>query len=254
MKKYYKFGEMLLVLRAEYNSLKNILNQLNHCISIEDESAHFHFSGLLLDEDYNREIRLIVEKKYLEILKEIRYRLYGLYGQFLYRAYFVAEKQPNGLYGLNYDSLVKKYNPKVEIIDQNKFSELIDELLSSDLMQLKGEYCRNNHDSILLNFEWALIKTLLGDKSSISWDGIHDTFEYSITRHNCPMLIGEILSLEMPADKISPDWLKLLEKHENDFDEDLLFRVDVDVQSKHGVLQISDIENNKIVKMIKKVK
>ena len=67
MKKYYKFGEMLLVLRAEYNSLKNILNQLNHCISVEDENAHFYFSGLLLDEVCYREIRLIVEKKYLEI-------------------------------------------------------------------------------------------------------------------------------------------------------------------------------------------
>ena len=262
MKKYYKFGEMILALRKEYSDCKNILNQLNSCINVEDENANYYFSGFLSDnnltQEFNdRKIRLIVEKRYLEILKKIQYMKYNWYSQFLYNSYLEVEKKENGLYGLEYEKLLtpvdgKKYMPKVEINNQKLFSNLIDELLSSDLMQLKHGYFSNNRDNISLDFDDAYISTALGDNSFIEWNGINDNFKYSITKHNSPNLIEDIFSLEMPADKISPDWLKILEKHENDFDNDILFDVDKNAQSKQGILNISNIENNKVVKILKK--
>ena len=196
------------------------------------------------------------------ILKKIQYLKYNWYEQFLYSAFFLIEKKENGLYGLKYKDVLtpvdgRKYIPEVEIIDQTKFSQLIDKLLSSDLMQLEEGYFSNNHDNISLNFDYAYISTPLGDDSFISWNGINDSFKYSITRHNCPFLIEEILSLEIPSDKISGDWLKLLEKHESIVEKGILFDVDTNAQSKKGILHVSDIkthDNKSVVKLLKKTR
>ena len=56
MKKYYKFGEMILALRKEYSDCKNILNQLNSCINVEDENANYYFSGFLSDNNLTQEL------------------------------------------------------------------------------------------------------------------------------------------------------------------------------------------------------
>ena len=106
MKKYYKFWEMILALREEYNSCREILNQLKKYINIEDKNANFYFTGLLSNSDYkkdlsDRRIKLYVEKKYLDILKKIQYIKYNWYSQFLYSAYFIVEKKDNGLYKLD---------------------------------------------------------------------------------------------------------------------------------------------------------
>ena len=262
MKKYYKFGEIIMALREEYKEYNYLLAELNKCIKIDYDYGNYYFEGILADKYKPQElgyIRLYVEKKYFDILKKINFLKYDWYSQFLYSAYFKVFKKDNGLYELNYDNIPtpvdgKKYIPNVEIIDQNNFSSLIDVLLSTDLMQIKEGNFSNNHDRISLNFNYAYIFTSLGDNSFISWDGINDDFNYSITRHNSPALIGDILSLEIPADKISSDWLQLLEKHENDFSKDILFDVDISAQSREGFLQVSSIENNRVVKLLKKVK
>lgn len=264
MKKYYKCGEILLALREEYRECKHLLDELNKYINVGSDINSFHFTGLLSDDERtknfeDRRIRLFVEKRYLDVLKKIQHLKYNWYCQYLYSAFFNVEREENGLYGLKYDDVFtsvdgRKYIPEVQIVEQEKFSELIDELFSSDLMQLKKGYFRNNHDSISLDFDSAYINTTLGDESFIGWNGIDDSFNYSITRHNSPALIEEIFSLEIPADKISPDWLKLLEKHENIFDKELLFDVDINVQSRKGVLQVSDIERKSHINLVKLLK
>ena len=76
---------------------------------------------------------------------------------------FFTDKKDNGLYGLKYNDIStpvdkKKYIPEVEVINQTKFSELVDELFSSDLMQLRSGYFKNNHDIISLDFGSAYIR------------------------------------------------------------------------------------------------
>ncbi len=61
----------------------------------------------------------------------------------------------------------------------------------------------------------------------------------------------------MPADKISPDWLELLEKHDDLLSKELLFDVDINAHSKKGILQVSEIEkktDKSIVRLLKKTK
>lgn len=267
MKKYYTFGEILLTLRKEYMECQYLLDELKKQIDVKTDYNRLHFTGLLANEDYpegSRDglIRLYIEKRYHSILKKIEYFKYNWYSRALYSALFDVRKEENGLYKLEYNNIFtpvdgKKYIPEIQIVDQDKFSELVDELYSTDLMQLKKGYFKINYDSISLDFDDAYIETSLGDDSYIRWNGINDLFFYSITRHNCPMLIGDIFSLEIPADRISTDWLNLLERHESDLalDKKFLFSVDIDAQSKKGLLQVSEIaknENTNIIRLIRK--
>lgn len=267
MKKYYKFGEMILALREEYKECSCMLNELKKCVNVKTDNKNFYFTGLLADDEKNsgvslndKKIILYIEKNYLNILKKIQYLRYDWYSHFLYSTFFEVTQNDNGLYGFKYDDILtpvdkKRYKPEIQIVDQVTFSKLIDELFSSDLMQLKKATFFTNHDFISLNFDNAFIGTTLGDKSFMGWNGTSDDFNYSINRRNSPSLIGDILSLEMPADKISLEWLNLLEKYENVFENEFSFDIDRNAQAKKGTLQISDIQekgSRNIVKLLKK--
>ena len=98
MKKYYKFGEILLAFREEYRECKYLLDELNKYINVESDINNFYFTGLLPDNDEvddlkNRRIRLYVQKSYHDILKKIQYLKYDWYCQFLYSAFFNVEKE-----------------------------------------------------------------------------------------------------------------------------------------------------------------
>lgn len=265
LKQYYKFGEIILALREEYLESKYLLDELNKYIVVGPEVNEFFFTGLLKNFDSSSQpdntiIRLYVQKNYPDILKKVEHIKHDWYSKYLYSAIFNVEKEANGLYGLKYDEIFtpvdgKKYIPNVKINNPEEFSKIIDNLYSTYLMQLTRSYFTNNFDHLSLDFDEAFISTTLGTDSYIFWNGIGDTFEYSIRRDNSPFLLEQILELEIPADKISPDWLKLLEKHDSIFDKEVSFNVDVNAQSKKGILQISDIDrsgNINLVRMLKK--
>ena len=154
-----------------------------------------------------------------------------------------------------YNSLnEKRYNPEIEIVDPNKFSETVEKLFSQDLMQLKNTDFRNNYDSVYVNFDTAHISTNLGDYSTIFWDGVTDEFEYSITSHSSPYLLESIFQLEIPAYKISPDWQKIIEKHEDPNKKEILFDVDIAVQSKKGIMYLSEIEEKEKIRVARFLK
>lgn len=266
MKESYKCGEILLALREEYRDCKHLLEKLNQYINIKEKNSNFYFTGLLSEhsktEDLeDRKIRLFVEKKCLNVLKKIESLKYDWYSRYLYSAFFNVEKEKDGLYGLKYDDVFtpvdgRKYIPEVEVVDKKNFSSNVEQLLSTDLMKTKKGNFNNNHESVFLDFDNGHISTSLGgDGSFIEWDGINDKFNYSINSNNSSALLEDVLSLEIPAYKISPDWLKLLKKHENIYDKELFFDVDENAHSKKGILEISDIKRNSdysIVKLLKK--
>lgn len=259
MKKYYKFGELILMLREEYMECKKLLDELNTCINVKSENISHYFTGNLSERDDRdaKKIKLVVEKRYLNILKKIQLLKYGIYSEYLYKALFISRKEGNGFYKLDYNNQVtpfenKKYIPDVEIIEQDKFSMIIDELFSSDLMQLNMGVFKINNDLISLDFDNAFISSQLGYHSILMWNGISDSFQYSIAKGVSPSLIGDIFSLQIPADEISDDWLNLLEKHENDFNKDLFFDVDIKANSKKGILKLSSIDNASFVRLLKK--
>ena len=240
MSKYYKYGELLLILRKEYMGYKILLNELKRYVDIKSEYENMYFTGRLAYNDcsknpVDKEIRLIVEKKYNELLKTIQNIRYNWYSMYLYTANYKMKKNNDGNYVPVYDNECAiidnkdKYNPSVEITNPEKFSDLIDQIFSTDLMQTQQGHFAINQEAIDLNFDEAYIFSKLENQTIIHWDGINDTFRCSCDGHFYPALIREVLSLEMPEDKISDDWLKLLEKHKNDSS---LRNYDVDVSVK----------------------
>lgn len=66
MKKYYKYGEIILALRKEYKECKYLLDELNNCINIKSDNSYFYFTGLLSDDNcVDNRIRLFIEKNTL---------------------------------------------------------------------------------------------------------------------------------------------------------------------------------------------
>ena len=45
MKKYYKYGEMLLVLRKEYRECKYLLDELNKYVNVKSNNSNYYFTG-----------------------------------------------------------------------------------------------------------------------------------------------------------------------------------------------------------------
>ena len=269
MRKYYRYGEILLALRKEFQEYKCLLDELNRYIKVKDGDIHHTFGTL----SYNicsslddkiivmqdcRKIMLQVEKKYLEIMKKIRYVMNGTYSYELYKAQFMLRKDEYDSYYFKYfnyfNPIVKeKFIPEVEITDQEIFSSIVNKILASDLMQLQKAHFTNNNDSVILDFNEGLIHsyTRNGGDSFLQWDGISDEFNYDIEKIAEPSVIEELLSLCMPAYRISDEWLELLEKHEQDLDIDE-FYVDRKILKRTGVLKLSEKQNDGRVKLMKK--
>ena len=252
MKKKYSFGELLLVLREEYRECKSIIDELNNCVKVDSDSTHHSFSAFLSQSHdkqdiSDRKVKLFLQKKYMEILKRFYHLKYGLASAFLYNASFDVVKGNDDQYDLKYNDVFtpfnhKNYKPLVQIIDRDKFSFLIDKLLSTDLMQLKMGRFDINYNLVKLDFSTASIDDLLGDNFSLEWDGFNDIIAYSMEKREGPGFLSLIFDLKVPADCFSEDWLKLLEKHEDILKKETFFDVDYNVQQKKGILEIAGIE------------
>lgn len=268
MKRNYKYGEMILLLREEYKECRHILKELDKYVIVSPDCSHYYFGGVLAGRlRKNGMIRLNVIKKYFYFLRKMGYS----FCYYSHVANFNIDKNDDGLYEPRYYSNlyhhyldkneIEKgmYVPDVQITDQTKFSELVDELLSSDLIQLSEGHFSNNYRIIDLGFDNAWISNIYSflarDNSFISWNGKDDTFGYGLNKYDGSSLINEMLSSEISTDRISSDWLNIFEKHEDVFDKEILFDVDKGIILKNGTLQISDIEQTtdyNVVKLRKK--
>ena len=269
MKRNYKYGEMILLLREEYKECKRILDEISKYVVVSPDCTHYYFDGKLVDRGRiyeNSMIRLNVIKKYFYFLRKIGYA----HCYYSHTANFNIVENEDGLYEPKYYSRLyhkyldkndiekEMYVPDVQVTDQIKFSELVHELLSSDLMQLEAGHFSNNYRIIDLDFDEAWISFanfLRGGNSFIAWNGRKDTFEYEMSKYNSSTLINDMLSSEISADNISPGWLSIFEKHEDVFGKEVFFDVDKNIILKNGTLQIADIEqtdNYNVVKLRKK--
>ena len=263
MRKYYKFGEMLMILREEYKKCNPILDELNRCVRVDDNAREQYFRGILpFDEGEEREIRLFVEKRIDFLDKLDSYLLYGNsdFRKESYAADLKVIKNDNGSYGFRYahdfSPLTRsRYNPIVEITDQEKFAYLVDCLLAVDLMQLRDAYLKNNYDVISMNANYGCIHTFEDSAISLEREKV-DELKYSMVRPRNSAYIDQLLELEMPADKIPSAWLNLFEKYEGIFDKEMTFSIDNKIRARKGIMKISDdIRDNgryKFVKMLKK--
>lgn len=254
MKKSYKFGEILLYLREEYKQCKYLFDKLNKCISIEN-SDNFYFTGSLSEE--NRKIKLVVEKKYSEILKTIAHLKYDWYSVFLYTAYLDVIKGEDNIYQIVQDSTLcrvpnnKIFKPLVDVLYQDEFDNVVKKILSLDMMKRKKANLYINHDVIALDFGRIFISSKLGYESLLHWDGNCDTIDYLVRKDCSPYLLKRILYLELPMEYIPKEWLQIFEKHESEFSDEIYFDVDVNIQNRKGNLQI-ETSNNRNIKLLRK--
>ena len=259
MRKYYKMAEMIMALREEYNECRELLAKMDELVSVDGGICFYHFNGRLSDRRTSsfddRGVRLYVQRKYNAVLKKIQDLRFHSIG--FYRAIFNSQKDKHGIYtlkqieGFEVPSLERnRYRPEVEITDQKEFSELMDELLTRNIMQVKDGYFSFNGDSITLDFDHCFITSETGAGTTLTWDGPTDTIDYSVKHGYYPSLIDMIFDYQIPVDEMSPEWVKLLEKHEKDFDDEILFDTDVEAQSSTGTLYIASTnKNNGIVRL-----
>lgn len=254
MKKSYKFGEILLYVREEYKEYKHLLNDLSQCIRVLENKSYYFESSNFGEKD---KIRLRIEKKYSEVSKKIKSLRYDWYSMFFYTAFFNVIKSGDSTYKLEDDSTItpidgsKRFKPSVDIIDQERFDNIIEELLSLDIMKIQQGSLHIDYDLISLDFGNVFISSKLGYKSLLEWDGRTDTIDYLIKKDGCPYLIERILYLEIPTEYISREWLQIFEKHEHKFNAEMFFEVDIDVPRKQGFLQI-DTTNSKNIRLVRK--
>ncbi len=279
MKRKYNCGEMLLMLREEYKECEKLLEELKKYVSVPSDSINYNFYGVLADKDRLIEknlIRLNVIKRYFYLLRKIG-------SAFCYHSHgatFNVDKNDEGLYDLNYyNSFYQKsmdmseagksfYTPNVQITDPVKFSEIMDKVLSTELMKAPGGHFSNGKNTIDLYFDNAYIstdprvswvspsyRTTVLDDSFISWFGRSDIIGVDADKLNSPYLINEMLSSEISSDMISPEWLSIFEKHEDELGQEVLFDIDRRATSKYNELQVANIcktNDGSVVKLVRK--
>ena len=265
MKSFYTYGEMILALREEYKECGRLLNKLNTCIDIKDDYDNYYFKGIIPSFNLNdRKICLVVKKWYPNFLNKIQKIKDGIFGGGLYIASYDVLGKEDGLYELKYKNIdvedgdCIKYVPEINITDKYMFSKIINDLFSTDLMQLKEKVFSNNNEDIVLGFGSALITIRMGDYwQHLSWNGIDDTVSYLASRRFIPKLydIENILSLEMPAYKISTDWGRIFEKYESNPDVIFNYSLDKGINLRKDCLQFSDeIQGSEYCKNVRLLK
>lgn len=263
MEKNYTFGKLLLCLREEYKQTKPLLEKLNNCVTVNPNNSNFYFEGRLLFKEESileeNRLRLIAQKKYLKMLKQIQSLRYDWYSKFLYTAHFnVSKNDDNNSYKLVFDDILtpvdnkNRFVPQVNIINQETFNDIINKILSLDIMQLHREILFVNHDIISIDFSNIFMSSTLGYKLFISWDGKTDTINYSAKKDYSIFILEKLLSLQIPSNSISPEWLQFFEKYEHIIGKDIYFDVALSsYRRKKGSLQIDTIDNTK-VKLLRK--
>ena len=178
-----------------------------------------------------------------------------MFSSFLYRSTFNIQQDERGLYRLEHCSFAKKvsnlqYVPQIEILDQEKFSEIAETIFKTDLLNTKDGIYENNYDSIALNLFKATMRTKLGSINYVVWDAQDDIIKFSAEKRVEDYILDQVFSLEIPSDKLSTDWLQLLEKHEHLLEKGVSSLTEFP-SSKTGELQISTIDKGSIGTLVK---
>ena len=238
MRKYYKFGELLFTLRNEYLKQKVLLEELKKYVDINDDYLDMYFSGRLVDDSWDYEdkgLSLIVTKKYNELLKKIQDLRYDWYSVFLYRAKYNFVRNEDGIYTPVYDNIYsfvdKKYVPEVRINDNEQFGLIADIIYSTDLMNTKHGNFAINDSRVCLDYDEARIYTNCSKGTNIKWNGVNDELTCSTKGRFYPALVRDVLSFDMPADRISDDWIELLKNNEKNISN----KYDIDELEKSGI-------------------
>ena len=239
MQNNYTYGEMIYILKGEYDKYRYLLEELKRSIKVED-SSNYDFRSVLLDNENTNTLKLIVKKTLNPIVGLLK-NTNNQYAQY-------SIERDNDHYMLSYDrSITEEYRPNSTIIDFKKFNEYLDILLSSRLFNLSSieEKLDDDHD-LYLSCDYLRMKT---PSSYISWNGAHNCIKYEQRKKDNS--INEILSYQIPIEQIPDEWLELFQIYKEKMNNQIDFILEGNNRKK-GQLFLKSTSPNGVVKLLKK--
>ena len=235
----YTYGEIIYILKGEYDKYRYLLEELKKTIKVDDCDS-YDFRSISLDNSNTNNLKLIVKKSLNPILGLLK-NTNNCYAQ-----YNIIKN--NNQYELLYDiSTLEEYKPKISIIDSKKFNDYLEILLSSKLINLKGinKVIDDSHN-LYLSYDYLKMKT---SSSYISWSGTHNCMKYLQERKDNN--INKILSYEIPFEVIPNEWLELFQIYKEKMNNPIDFILEGN-NHKKGQLYIESTSPNGVVNLLKK--
>ena len=239
MQNNYTYGEIIYILKGEYDKYRYLFKELKKLIEIDD-FTNYDFRSISLDNETADPLTLIV-KKSLNPSKRIRKKSNSYYAQFN-----ILNK--NGYYEFSeVKSIIKEYRPNLNIVDWKTVNKYLDILLSSRLLNLSSieEKIDDNHD-LYLSYDYLRMKT---PSSYISWNGAHNCIKYEQRKKDNS--INEILSYQIPIEQIPDEWLELFQIYREKMNNQIDFILEGNNRKK-GQLFVKSTSPNGVVKLLKK--
>ncbi len=234
MQNNYTYGEIIYILNEEYSKYKYLLEELKKSIKV-DECDNFDFRSVSLDKENLSRIKLIIKKYKKPIIGIIKKK--NVY----YAQYSIVKINNHYMLKPN-TSIPEDYQPNITIIDDEKFNQYLDFLLSSRLVNLKSinKEIDANHD-LYISYDYSKMST---PSSYVSWSGINNYMKYKNS-------IEGILSYQIPSELIPNEWSVLLQKYREKIENPINFILEGNIH-KTGQLVIESTYPTGKVKLLTK--
>jgi hypothetical protein len=209
-KQYFTYKEILLAIREQVLKNEKLLKELNKLISIEKNVGSYRFDDKLRGESQSYKIRLIADEitKSRSTIKVLFNRLtdYKFDRASINKFHMYNVVDTNGKYNLKLvytSNLDKDYFGTIEILDEEKFASIINELNNSKLSKIteKGIHVNNN-----LFIQISDFIGIVNGKNSIHYAGGIDGLKVELTDKD----FYDVLNAEISASLLPNEVIDLI--------------------------------------------
>lgn len=210
-KQFYTFEEILLGMYDEYVKNQQLLKQLNDCVRVSGN--HFNdyvFTGFFKNPNGNeQDVCLYTFQQYCFLVNLVLklYNLYkkgyGKYGHEKHACYKFFKEGENYRFKHFLQGALTRGEPKIDIVNQEQLNILIDQILSSDFMNLVSSFNSLFNKEGILSIN-ASKMFLFDNKQTILYrpDKNNLIFKNIKSRDNAMELLEKPISEEFISDSI----------------------------------------------------
>lgn len=215
VKEKYTYKEILLAIREETLKNQKLLQELSELISIEKNVGKYHFDDKLSCDSEPYKILLVIDtiqkkqSKLKEIFNKITEYKFARASANKFQMYLVNSENGNNSFELKYtDGLTDDYFGCIEILDNERFERIINELKNSRLSKIteKGIHVDDN-----LFVEIADFIGVVNGKNSIHYARGIDGLKVELTDKG----FYEILNTEISSSLLSNEVIDLVNNANN---------------------------------------
>jgi len=230
-KEYYTFGEILCVLRKQYQSSQILLNKMKENISVLTDVPHKTGLILRLRDYYDREDSkpFLLFRVSKDVNSSIKVRLRDALNRIDHNTYrinldnaafeIIDEKSSFSFKPLNNSP---HFNPEIIIRETsvNDFREKYEELKNSRLYSLPDFYVEINPFQSLYIWSDSIDLTSedeYGKGISISYEAKNDKVHVNSSKKYSTSFIGELLETKIPKYILPDEYIRLLNENKDEF-------------------------------------